>query len=81
MRLRPDFSLFRSGLVEKDFEEIAVYIDRAIRITANIKKANPTDKLADFKAKIVSSPPAELKALADEVEAWSMKFAMPGQIM
>jgi len=69
------------GLVEKDFEEIAVFIDRAIAITADIKKANPTDKLADFKKKIVDSPPAELKALADEVEKWSMQFAMPGQMM
>jgi hypothetical protein len=38
--------------VEKDFEEIAVFIDRAIAITADIKKANPTDKLADFKKKV-----------------------------
>jgi hypothetical protein len=37
------------GLVEKDFEEIAVFIDRAIKITADLKKAHPEHKLKDFK--------------------------------
>eukprot|EP00283_Hemiselmis_rufescens_P002715 CAMPEP_0173417806 /NCGR_PEP_ID=MMETSP1357-20121228/48_1 /TAXON_ID=77926 /ORGANISM="Hemiselmis rufescens, Strain PCC563" /LENGTH=487 /DNA_ID=CAMNT_0014380163 /DNA_START=11 /DNA_END=1474 /DNA_ORIENTATION=- len=69
------------GLVEKDFEEIAVYIDRAIKATVAIKKANPSHKLKDFKDLVASSPGAEVDALSKEVEEWSMKFPLPGQIM
>jgi hypothetical protein len=45
-----DQVLHRSrGLLEKDFEDIAVFIDRALKITADVKKAHPEHKLKDFK--------------------------------
>jgi len=69
------------GLVEKDFEEIAVFIDRAIKITAEMKSSNPAHKLKDFKELCVKNPPAALGALSKEVETWSQKFPMPGQFL
>jgi len=69
------------GLVEKDFEEIAQFVDRAIQITASLKKGNPSHKLKDFKQLLIDSPPAELTALSKEVEEWAAKFPMPGQYL
>lgn len=63
---------FSRGLVEKDFEEIAVFIDRAITIAAEFKKANPDDKLKDFKTRIVevSSKPSNLKQFLESLFAF-----------
>uniref|UniRef100_A0A7S0EZ23 Serine hydroxymethyltransferase n=1 Tax=Hanusia phi TaxID=3032 RepID=A0A7S0EZ23_9CRYP len=69
------------GLVEKDFEEIVGFVDRAIKITMELKSAHPEHKLKDFKALLDSSPPEALKTLAKEVDQWSQKFPMPGQFM
>jgi len=69
------------GLGEKDFEEVAVFLDRGIKIAAEIKKAHPDHKPKDFKDALVAAPPPALAALAGEVEAWSKKFPMPGQFL
>jgi len=69
------------GLVEKDFEEVASFVDRAIKITQQVKTGNPSHKLKDFKELMNGAPPAELAALAKEVEEWSAKFPMPGQFL
>jgi len=67
------------GLVEKDFEQIVQFVDRGIKITQEIKTANPTHKLKDFKAVVVESPPPALAALKKDVQEWASKFEMPGQ--
>jgi len=67
------------GLVEKDFEQIVEFVDRGIKITQEIKTANPTHKLKDFKAVVVESPPPALAALKKDVQEWASKFEMPGQ--
>jgi len=69
------------GLVEKDFEQIAAFVDRGIKIAVEIKKAHPEHKLKDFKDHVNASPPAALGALAKEVDEWSQKFPMPGQFL
>jgi glycine hydroxymethyltransferase len=67
------------GLVEKDFEEIVGFLDRGINIAVELKNSNPTHKLKDFKAELISKPPAALMALKKEVQDWASKFPMPGQ--
>ena len=67
------------GLVEKDFEEIVGFLDRGINIAVELKNSNPTHKLKDFKAELISKPPAALTALKKEVQDWASKFPMPGQ--
>jgi len=69
------------GLVEKDFETVATFVDRAIQITQQVKQGNPSHKLKDFKQLLLDSPPAELGALAKEVEDWAAQFPMPGQYL
>jgi len=69
------------GLGEADFEAVAVFLDRGIKLAAEIKKANPDHKLKDFKDALVAAPPPALAVLAKEVEEWSTKFPMPGQFL
>eukprot|EP00026_Physarum_polycephalum_P008815 Phypoly_transcript_08916.p1 GENE.Phypoly_transcript_08916~~Phypoly_transcript_08916.p1 ORF type:complete len:461 (+),score=98.73 Phypoly_transcript_08916:157-1383(+) len=68
-------ALTSRGLKEADFEKIAEFLDRVVKISINIQNA-VGKKLVDF----VNALPAneELKALKVEVEAFAKQFPMPG---
>nr|QKY15228.1 serine hydroxymethyltransferase 2 (SHM2) [Polytomella parva] len=63
------------GLVEKDFAQVAEFLDRAVQITLEIQKEKGT-VLKDFLTGIEGN--AKLAALKAEVEEWSISFPMPG---
>jgi len=68
-------ALTSRGLKEADFEKIAEFLDRVVKISVTIQNA-VGKKLVDF----VNALPAneELKALKVEVEAFAKQFPMPG---
>jgi len=63
------------GLLEKDFEKIAEFLDRAVRISLEMQDKTTSKKLADFVA--LSSPPA-LEALHKEVLDFCRQFPTVG---
>eukprot|EP00172_Hildenbrandia_rubra_P000427 Plantae.Rhodophyta-Hildenbrandia_rubra.ctg12067.p1 GENE.Plantae.Rhodophyta-Hildenbrandia_rubra.ctg12067~~Plantae.Rhodophyta-Hildenbrandia_rubra.ctg12067.p1 ORF type:complete len:525 (+),score=96.60 Plantae.Rhodophyta-Hildenbrandia_rubra.ctg12067:173-1747(+) len=65
-------------LVEKDFLDIAGYLDRAVKLALEIQKKSGK-KLKDFSAAAQTSE--EVKALRKEVIEYSQKFPMPGGVM
>lgn len=63
-------------MVEKDFEKIAEFLVRALKIALSIQeKSGP--KLKDFVA-ILSEDSDEIKALRAEINAFATTFPMPG---
>ena len=74
-------ALTTRGLVEADFDRVVSYFGRAVAIAAALDaevKAGGGKKLADFKAAIDASPPAELTALAAEVREFARSFPSIG---
>jgi glycine hydroxymethyltransferase len=63
------------GLVEKDFEQIAVFLDEAAKIGLNAQETHGK-KLVDWKKGIDGSK--EVAALKGKVEAFAEAFDMPG---
>lgn len=63
-----------------DFEKVAEYIDKAVKIAQRIKKEVASQvekpKLADFKA--AASKDAEIKNLKQDVISWVKAFPVPG---
>lgn len=55
------------GFVEKDFEQIAIFMDRAVNLAATLQKQAPSNKLTDFTQFIIETQPAEVAALKQEV--------------
>lgn len=68
-------ALTSRGLKEADFEKIADFLDRVIKISVSIQDAHGK-KLVDFIAALPQN--AELKALKGEVEAFAKNSPMPG---
>ena len=68
-------ALTSRGFVEKDFERVAEYLDRAVKISIDIQ-AKSGKKLVDFEKGVKES--SELKKLSEEVEKYSSGFPMPG---
>ncbi|CAN4107176.1 unnamed protein product [Withania somnifera] len=63
------------GLVEKDFEQIAEFLHRAVTITLNIQKEYGK-LLKDFNKGLVNNK--EIEELKADVEKFSSSFDMPG---
>ncbi|KAA0033337.1 hypothetical protein IC582_010493 [Cucumis melo] len=66
------------GLVEKDFEQIAEFLHRAVTITLNIQKEYGK-LLKDFNKGLVNNK--EIEELKADVEKFSGSFDMPGFLM
>lgn len=74
-------ALTTRGFKEQDFERVAEFIDRAVRIAKDIKDKTPEPaKLKDFVAFANSQGSAreDVKALKEEVETYASAFPMPG---
>jgi len=63
------------GLMEKDFEQIAVFLDEAAKIGLKVQETHGK-KLVDWKKGIDGSK--EVLALKEKVEAFAEAFEMPG---
>lgn len=63
------------GLVEKDFEQIAEFLHRAVTITLNIQKEHGK-LLKDFNKGLVNN--RDIEELKADVEKFSGSFEMPG---
>lgn len=63
------------GLVEKDFEQIAEFLHRAVTVTLNIQKEYGK-LLKDFNKGLVNNK--EIEELKADVEKFSSSFDMPG---
>ncbi|CAK4030721.1 serine hydroxymethyltransferase [Lecanosticta acicola] len=68
------------GMGEKDFDKIAQYIDRSIKLAQKIQGELPKEanKQKDFKAKVAEGTAIpEIKALKEEIAAWAVTFPLP----
>ncbi|ORZ20860.1 serine hydroxymethyltransferase-domain-containing protein [Lobosporangium transversale] len=67
------------GLGEKDFEQVANFIDRAVNLTKDLKSKTPGKKIADFKSFVGDgSQIPEIQALKKEVAEFARKFPTVG---
>lgn len=68
------------GLGKKDFEKIADFFDRAVKITADIKKDVKGSKLKDFKSAVGSHGDSfpEIGKLKKDVVEFSRSFPVIG---
>ena len=68
------------GLGKKDFEQVAAFVDEAVKITTNIKKQVQGTKLKDFKAALADggSKYPEIGQLKKKVVDFSSKFEVIG---
>eukprot|EP00735_Rhodelphis_limneticus_P014108 TRINITY_DN809_c0_g1::TRINITY_DN809_c0_g1_i1::g.25404::m.25404 TRINITY_DN809_c0_g1::TRINITY_DN809_c0_g1_i1::g.25404 ORF type:complete len:494 (+),score=191.44,sp/P50433/GLYM_SOLTU/70.51/0.0,SHMT/PF00464.14/2.8e-200,Aminotran_1_2/PF00155.16/0.00014 TRINITY_DN809_c0_g1_i1:51-1532(+) len=66
------------GLKEKDFVQIASFIDRAVAISKDAKKASAGTKLVDFRKLLESNPPSALADLRKDVESFATSFPTIG---
>jgi len=72
-------ALTTRGFTASDFVKVAEYFDRAVQITQAFSKSlGAGHKLAEFKTAFAANPPAELNALAAEVEKFSCSFPTVG---
>lgn len=67
------------GMGEKDFAQIAGYIDRCIKIAKSIQAELPKEanKQKDFKAKLAAGGVSEIDALKTEIKQWAVTFPLP----
>jgi glycine hydroxymethyltransferase len=66
------------GLVEKDFEKVADFIDRGINIALQInKEGDNSSKLKSFKTALETKQYPEIKTLGKEVNEFARQFPMP----
>ncbi|KAI8492328.1 Serine hydroxymethyltransferase, cytosolic [Branchiostoma belcheri] len=71
-------ALTSRGFVEKDFEKVTDFIDRAITLAVEIQTVSGK-MLKDFKAKMVEEPfSSKIAALRAEVEAFAIVYPIPG---
>lgn len=68
-------ALTSRGFKEEDFDKVAEFLDRALKLALKIQKESGP-KLVDFEKKLPENE--ELKKLKQEVEAFAKKFPMPG---
>jgi glycine hydroxymethyltransferase len=68
-------ALTSRGFKEADFEQVADFLDRALKIGLRVQAASGP-KLVDFAKAVVDD--AEVKALKAEVNAFAKGFPMPG---
>ncbi|CAG9464908.1 unnamed protein product [Pedinophyceae sp. YPF-701] len=68
-------ALTSRGMVEADFDVVADIVDKAIKITADIKKSGQAGtKVKEFHAYLEQNDVPEIKALKAEVEQFAMNF-------
>jgi glycine hydroxymethyltransferase len=67
------------GMGEHDFDRIAKYIDRCIKLAQEIQAGLPKDanKQKDFKAAVAKGDNATIKELKAEIAAWAGTFPLP----
>ncbi|KAF9158905.1 glycine hydroxymethyltransferase shm1 [Mortierella sp. AD011] len=67
------------GLTEKDFGQVAAFIDRAVVITKNLKAQTPGKLISDFKKFVGDgSQVPEIQALKKDVADFARKFPTAG---
>jgi len=67
------------GLTEKDFEQVAKFIDRGVQIAKDLKKKAPSKLLADFKTFVGDgSQIPEVQALRKDVADFARQFPTAG---
>jgi len=73
-------ALTTRGFTAADFDKVAEFFHRGVEIALAVNKSLPptAKKLVDFKNAIATSPPAELKALQDDVVDFAVKFPVIG---
>ena len=72
-------ALTTRGMDEADFEKVAEFIARGVRIAVDAKaKAGEGVKLKAFKQFVLDAGMPEIAQLKEEVEAWAVTFPMPG---
>jgi glycine hydroxymethyltransferase len=70
-------ALTSRGFIEKDFEQVAEFVDRGVQIAADLKKASGP-KLKDFREALEKEEPAALGALRRDVEDFAKQFPTIG---
>jgi glycine hydroxymethyltransferase len=70
-------ALTTRGFVEADFEKVAEYVDRAVKIAVAIK-TKTGGKLKDFRAFLDASDVPELSSLQQDVEQFAKQFPCIG---
>lgn len=67
------------GLGEQDFDRIADYVDKCIKVAQKVQSELPKEanKQKDFKAKIVGGDVEGIKELKSEIIAWASTFPLP----
>lgn len=63
------------GLKEKDFEQVALFLDKAVQVAQEIMKTVGNNKSKDFLEKLESW---DLSSFRKEVEEFASSFPMPG---
>ncbi|ANB11456.1 glycine hydroxymethyltransferase SHM1 [Sugiyamaella lignohabitans] len=70
------------GFTTADFEKVASYIDRAVKIAVSIKEDAASkglkQKVAEFRAAAETLP--EVEQLKNEVTEWALTFPVPGDL-
>lgn len=66
------------GFMEQDFEQVAVFIDRCIKLGLDLQGKVGSKKLVDFEAYIKDNNPSELVLLRDEIENFCGNFQTIG---
>ncbi len=70
-------ALTTRGLIEKDFEKVAEFMDRGIKIAIKLNAEGENSKaLKNFKSAI-EKPTTEMSSLKKEVVDFASKFYMP----
>ncbi|GMH40915.1 hypothetical protein BSKO_08819 [Bryopsis sp. KO-2023] len=70
-------ALTTRGFLEADFDKVAEFVDRGVKIAADLKpKAG--SKVRDFRAYLDKENPAEIQQLRADVEAFAKQFATIG---
>ncbi|KAI3650619.1 hypothetical protein MP228_004100 [Amoeboaphelidium protococcarum] len=70
-------ALTSRSFTEEDFEQVATYLDRAVKLALNIQKNSKSKLMKDFVVSLDNAQP-ELKKLKEEVSHFSRQFPMPG---
>ena len=71
-------ALTSRGFVEADFDRVADFVDRAVRVAAALKKAPGLAKLKDFREAMAKETPPEVAELRQEVEDFAKQFPTIG---
>lgn len=69
-------ALTSRGFLEKDFEQVAEFVDRSVKIAHAVKQK--TGKLQSFRDSLINEPPKELEQLRHDVEAYAKQFPTIG---